>query len=147
MSTNGKRSFFERLTGAITISDEDEKEMSGITEIAEETEEVGELAVDVYDSGDYIIIKAMVAGVRPDDLEISISRDMVTIKGRRVEERVTHEDYHLKELYWGEFSRTITLPAEVEPDEGEASEKFGLLTLKLPKIDRERKLRMKVKSF
>lgn len=144
---SAKRSFFERLTGAITISDEDEKEMSGITDVAEEMEEMGELAVDVYETGDFIVIKAMVAGVRPDDLEISISRDTVTIKGRRVEERVTQDDYFLRELYWGEFMRTIALPAEVEPDEGEANEKFGLLTLKLPKIDKQKKLRMKVKSF
>ena len=64
----------------------------------------------------------MVAGVRPEDLEVTIGRDMVTIKGKREESRtISEENYFSKELYWGKFSRTILLPQEIEPEEAEAT--------------------------
>ena len=82
------------------------------------TMEEGELSVDVYQTGTEIIIEAMVAGVKPDDLHLSITRDMVTIKGRRDgNTQVNHDDYFYKELYWGTFTRTILLPHEVEIEE------------------------------
>ena len=88
----------------------------------------------------------MVAGVRPEDLDISITRDMVTIKGTRQEEReTTKENYHHQELYWGSFSRTIMLPAEIDTEEAGAIEKHGLLILTLPKIDKEKKTKLRVK--
>lgn len=114
----------------------------------EEEEREGELTVDVYQTPESIIIKTMIAGVRPEDLDISISRDMVTIKGRREEEKVVREeDYFARELYWGSFSRTITLPTEIDVDEAEAVEKHGLLILKLPKLDKKRQSKLKVKTI
>jgi HSP20 family protein len=90
----------------------------------------------------------MVAGVRPEDLELTIARDMITIRGKREESRmVNEENFFTKELYWGTFSRTILLPQEVDPEEAEAIEKHGLLTIKLPKIDKEKKTNVKVKSI
>jgi HSP20 family protein len=90
----------------------------------------------------------MIAGVRPEDLDISITRDMVTIKGKREEERSAHDDdYFMRELYWGSFSRTITLPVEIDVDESEAIEKHGLLILKLPKLDKKRQSKLKVKMI
>mgnify|MGYP001613538126 FL=1 len=90
----------------------------------------------------------MVAGVRPDDLEISITRDMATISGKREESRIIDEDnYFAKELYWGKFSRTISLPQEVEPEEVDATERHGLLTIRLQKVDKEKKNSVKVKSL
>lgn len=112
-----------------------------------EEEEAGELAVDVYQTPSHIIIKAMIAGVRPDDLDVSITRDLVTIRGKR--ERHTEGssgDYFFQELYWGAFSRTIVLPQEVEIEEAEANEKHGLLTIKLPKLDKGRQAKLKIKS-
>ena len=89
----------------------------------------------------------MVAGVKPDTLDIQISRDMVTIRGTRQSiNEVQEEDYYHKELYWGTFSRTILLPAEVEVEEAEAIEEHGMLTLRLPKIDKERRAKLRVKS-
>jgi len=89
----------------------------------------------------------MVAGVRPEDLQITISRDMITIKGKREENRtITDDNYFLQELYWGSFSRTILLPEEIDPEEAEAIEKHGLLVIKLPKIDKEKKTSLKIKS-
>lgn len=173
-----KRSFFERLTGAINIDDyeedfeeeatpqpfqQEQQRRPGLPHInhqthseaeaprrqwaAEEEPAEGQLTVDVYQTPDQIVIRAHVAGVRPDDLDISITRDMVTIKGRREEAReVTDENFFYKELYWGAFSRTILLPQEIEVEEAQASEKHGLLTLRLPKIDKAKQTKVKVKS-
>ncbi len=155
---NKKRSFFERLTGSVRMEDdefEDPKKKSpvvttnkkGSNWIEEEAEEA-ELAVDVYQTPTEIVIQTMVAGVRPDDLEISITRDMATIAGKREESRIIDENnYFAKELYWGRFSRTISLPQEVEPEEVDATERHGLLTIKLQKVDKEKKNTVKVKSL
>ena len=114
----------------------------------EDEDEEGQLAVDVYQSPDEIIIEAMIAGVKPDDLNVAITRDMVTIKGRRQEmSTVAEENYFYKELYWGSFSRTILLPHEIDIENAEAAEKHGLLTLKLPKIDKGRQAKLKVRSM
>jgi HSP20 family protein len=110
--------------------------------------EEGELSVDVYQTATEIIIEAMVAGVKPEDLHLSITRDMVTIKGRRDgNTQVNHDDYFYKELYWGTFTRTILLPHEVEIEEAEAVEKHGLLIIRLPKVDKARQTKLKVKSI
>src|SRR3989344_4565000 len=152
-----KRSFFERLTGTITVNDEDQEfDNNGGVNLsnrenkdnwpAENVEEDGELAVDVYQTPSEIIIKAMVSGVKPEDLEINITRERVTIRGKRESAReISSEDYYQRELYWGSFSRTILLPAEIEVEEAEAIEKHGLLTLRLPKIDKQRSSSLKVK--
>lgn len=116
-----------------------------LSDTAEELE--GELSVDVYQTPTHIVIKAMIAGVRPEDLDVSLTRDMVTIRGKR--ERHTEgggDDFFFQELYWGSFSRTIVLPQEVEIEEAEASEKHGLLTIRLPKLDKGRHAKLKVKS-
>lgn len=149
-----KKSFFERLTGTVKL-DEMEEETAEIEtnrkhQILEQEEEEkdGELTVDVYQTSDMIIIKTMVAGVRPEDLDISITRDMVTIKGKREEERgIKESDYFIRELYWGSFSRTVILPQEIEVEESEAVEKHGLLIIKLPKVDKGRQTRLKVKTI
>lgn len=113
----------------------------------EEENDEAELTVDIYQTHSDIVVQAMVAGVRPEDLELTIGRDVVTIRGKREESRTIDEDkYFVKELYWGKFARTITLPAEVEPEEVEATEKHGLLTVKMKKVDKEKKNSVKVKA-
>jgi HSP20 family protein len=152
---NKKRGFFERLTGSMKADEEYEEEVKKISVKSdkkdnhwmEEESEEAELTVDVYQTQTDIVVQTMVAGVRPEDLELTIARDMVTIRGKREELRtVSEENFFTKELYWGTFSRTILLPAEVDPEEAEATEKHGLLTIKLPKIDKEKKTSVKVKS-
>lgn len=114
----------------------------------EEDSSVGQLAVDVSQTPDSIVIKAMVAGVKPEDLDVSITRDMVTIRGKRTEDAtISESDYFLKELYWGEFARTIVLPAEIEADEADAQERHGLLIIRLPKLDKHRQTRLRVKAI
>ncbi len=110
-------------------------------------EEEGQLTVDVYQTDDEIIIKSTVAGVTPDDMDISITNDMVTIKGRRdPSEKVKQSGYYYQELYWGPFSRSIILPEEIDADNAKAMMKNGVLTLKLPKLAKSRVKKIKVSS-
>ena len=146
-----KRGFFERLTGAVRLDDDEESVAIHTSEPAranafEEPEEA-QLTVDVYQTPTEIVIKTMVPGVKPEDLDVSITRDSVTIHGERSEERtVSAEDYLHQELYWGTFSRTINLPEEINVDEAEAAEKHGMLILRLPKLDKNRQTKLRVKG-
>ncbi len=114
---------------------------------AQEEPMEGELSVDVYQTPTHIVIKAMIAGVSHADLADSLPRDMVTIRGKREKhtEGATGE-FFFSELYWGSFSRTIVLPQEVEIEEAEAIEKHGLLVIRLPKMDKGRQAKLKVRS-
>ena len=152
-----KRSFFEKLTGAIRLDDKMEEEMEEIPDthltvksdqnIFEESSEEAQLTVDVFHTPSEIIIKTMVAGVKPDDLDVSITRDSVTIRGTRGDDRtVAGDEYIYRELYWGAFARTIDLPEEVDVDGAEAIERHGVLTLHLPKLDKNRQTKLKVKG-
>jgi HSP20 family protein len=165
MFNKDKRSFFERITGSISVNDDDEVKVRtnesafspkiksngnwlATEEVPEKIEEVGELSVDVYQTDNDIVVQAMIAGVRPEDLNLSITREMVTLEGRRQKTTEAEGDgYFMKELYWGAFARKILLPCEVEPDEAEAYEKNGLLTLRMPKIDKQRTQKVKVRSL
>ena len=160
-----KRSFFERLTGTVRMQEEadspsfdprsikksghnaNSRSGEASSWMDKETEEEGELTVDVYQTPEMIVVKSMIAGVRPEDLDVTIARDMITIHGKREEERVENgDDYLVKELYWGSFSRTIQLPEEIDVDEAEAVEKHGLLILKLPRLDKKRQSKLKVRT-
>lgn len=153
-----KKSFFERLTGSVHFDENEETPPHGVAvhgatkkaakeDWLEEENDDGQLTVDVYQTTNEIVIKTMIAGVKPDDLDISITRDMVTIKGSREETQETNDgDYFTKELYWGSFSRTILLPQEIEVESAEAVEKHGLLIIKLPKVNKGKQTRLKVKS-
>ncbi len=146
-----KQSFFEKLTGIVKANDNEsftpskmEKEME---EMGEEEAE-GELAIDMYQTPNEIIVKTMVAGVKPEDIDISITRDMITVKGKREESHdFSGDDFFHKELYWGSFSRTVMLPQEIEVEEAEATNKNGLLTIRLPKLDKNKQAKVKIKSL
>lgn len=182
-----KRSFFERLTGAVNI-DEDEqleaaeddfdfaqnsnqnnqsnkfskpasslKKQNQIYAKFDDNNRSGwmddssadsELSVDVYQTQDEVIVKAMIPGVKKEDLEINLTRDSVTLKGVRKEDKiVADDDYFHRELYWGSFSRTINLPHEVDIEHAEAVESQGILTIKLPRVDKDRQMKVKVRSI
>lgn len=163
-----KPSFLERLTGGAPAADYDRilddehhfgDEEAETTETyanedewddagqAESAPQEGELPVDMYQTNEAIIIKALVAGVSPADLDIAITRDMVTIRGIREEYQETNDDnYFHRELFWGSFTRTLVLPEEVVIDEAEAQEKHGLLEIRLPKLDKHRSTQLKVRS-
>jgi HSP20 family protein len=148
-----KPSFFERLTGSVNIEDDDfeigEPASESLPNKLNESwmdDAEGQLAVDVHQSDDAVIVKTMTAGVDPDDIEITVSRDTITIRGKRENvHEARDDDFFHKELYWGSFSRTIMLPCEVESEETSAKEDHGLLTITLPKIDKHKQTKVKIK--
>ncbi len=112
-----------------------------------ETGYEGQLSVDVYQTDQAIVIKSTIAGVKPDDLDITINNDLVTIRGeRQQEEAISPDDYFYQECYWGGFSRSIVLPVEVKADEAEATLKNGVLTLVLPKAVRDQEVSVAVEE-
>ncbi len=110
-------------------------EESSIAEwLNEDDENEGQLAIDVFQTDKKIIIKSTIAGVKPEDLNISLHHDLLTIKGRRsIKEEVREEDYLFRECYWGSFSRSIILPSEVDNKRVEAELESGVLTITLYK--------------
>ncbi len=102
--------------------------------------EKGELAIDVYQTDKDIVIQSAIAGINPEDLDITIEDDVLVIKGKRAaryEER--DKNYYYQECYWGEFLRRIILPEEVDSSSVEAELKQGILTIKIPKIEKKKK--------
>lgn len=172
-----KRSFFERLSGSIPVADDYDAfdddvpptypshrvgqmhptpssspaaphltHASNSSSYGSEPAE-GQLPVDVYQTDNEIVVRAFIAGVRADDINLSISRDMVVIDGAREErEQIMDGDYFSRELFWGSFSRTILLPEEIDVDNAAATAKDGLLTIILPKLDKSRQTKLKVKA-
>ena len=146
-----KKTLWQKLTGSSKDDEFDVEDVKDIEEdeergILEQDEEEGELAIDMHQTPSDIILKTIVAGVRPEDIDISIARDMVTIKGKREESHdVMGEDYFHRELYWGAFSRTVILPTEIDVDEAEALNKNGMLVIRLPKLDKNRQTKLKIK--
>jgi HSP20 family protein len=104
----------------------------------EEELEEGQLSIDVFQDKNNIIIKSTIAGVEPEDIDISFENDMITIRGKRSKDKtVREEDYFYQECYWGGFSRSIILPVEIQSDKINASIRNGVLTIKLPKAKKK----------
>lgn len=100
----------------------------------------GELIVDVYQTDKSIIIQSPIAGVKKEDLEIVTEKDMVTIKGERNRPKDGDpEEFFTEECFWGPFSREIVLPEETDPSRTKATMKQGILTIKIPRIEREKR--------
>lgn len=107
----------------------------------------GQLSVDVYQTEKDIVIKSTIAGVKQDDIDISLNDDMITIRGiREPQEEIQKEDYFYQECYWGGFSRSIILPVEVRSDKAEAVLENGILTITLPKVNKIKTTTIKVKE-
>ena len=158
-----KKSLFDKLTGAMKITEEkdvtEEKSKAKIeTRIFDKKEEgkdemewpgdtEGQLSLDVYQTGSEIVVKSTIAGVDSEDLDIAITNDMLTIRGyRRKAEEIAPENYFYQECYWGPFSRSVILPADVDPEKTDASMKNGMLTIKLPKIEKQKTRKIKIKN-
>ncbi len=175
--TKEKKSFFERLTGAKSVETGSFNEVPVYTE-EEETNVVmreepvsfpvreeeswatpaysqndndnaeGQLTIDVYQTENDIVIKSTIAGVKPEDLDVSINNDMVTVKGeRKNEEEVENGNYYYQECYWGSFSRSVLLPVDVIPEKADAALKNGILTIRLPKADTTKTKKIQVRGF
>lgn len=107
----------------------------------------GALSVDVYETLDSVIIISTLAGVRPEDLEITLNNDVITIRGSRSSGvQIPAEEYLYRECYWGAFSRSIVLPTEVKADKVQADLKNGVLTITLPKVITQQAVSVTVKT-
>ena len=115
-------------------------------EVSNDLETDGQLTVDIYQTDSDLIIQSAVAGVDLKDLDISIDRDLVLIKGERNKPDQEKRDYFCKECYWGTFSRKIILPVEVNCDKIQAILKKGILTIKIPKKTKGEKKRIIVQE-
>lgn len=101
----------------------------------EEDSVPGQLAVDVYETNEDLLVQAPIAGINKDDLDVSISDNTLSIQGTRSSgSQVEKENYYLQECFWGEFSRSLTLPVPVKEDEVDAVLKDGVLTIKFKKL-------------
>ena len=107
----------------------------------------GQLAVDVFQTKESIVVRTAVAGVKPEHLHISVHNDVLTIRGERAADTaVNEEDYYYRECYWGAFSRSVVLPVEVQQNKIDAVFKNGILTVTLPKAKPEKSVRVKVED-
>jgi len=110
-------------------------------------EETFSFPVDMYETDDALVVKAALPGLRPEDVEISVQGDLLTIRGEiKREEKVERENYHRRELHYGVCARTISLPVSVDADKAEATFENGILTVTLPKVPEARAKTIKVKA-
>jgi HSP20 family protein len=108
----------------------------------------GQLNIDMYQTRDNVIIKSTIAGVRPEDIDITVANDMVTVKGaRRKEENIPAEDYFYQECYWGSFTRSVIVPVDIDSENIEADLKDGILTIVVPKAAKAKTKKVKVKGL
>lgn len=112
------------------------------------TDYEGALNIDMYQTKDNVIIKSTIAGVRPDDIDITVANDMVTISGsRKREEKISDDDYFYQECYWGGFSRSVIVPVDIDSEHIEADLKDGILTVVVPKAAKAKTKKVKVKGL
>lgn len=107
-------------------------------------DEEGELKVDVYQKGGNIIVKSTIAGAKPEDIDVAVNNDILTIRGKRhLDEEVADKEYLHRECYWGAFSRSIILPCEIQKGRVKAVMRRGILTVVLPKAEKKKEIKVK----
>lgn len=107
----------------------------------------GQLAIDAYQTNDAVIIKAPIAGVKSSDLEISITDEVVSVRGtRKKEDDIAEDSYFCQECYWGAFSRSYVLPVVVDSEKANASLKDGVLVIVIPKQEKSKTRIVQVNS-
>lgn len=103
----------------------------------------GQLSVDVFREKNELVVRSFVAGVKPEDLDVSIHGDLLTIRGKReYSKEIPDEDSYYKECYWGVFSRSIVLPYEVASDSAQAHMKNGVLEIRMPIHEKGKKVKV-----
>jgi len=100
----------------------------------------GKLSVDVVETRDEIVIRSAIAGVKTEDLDITLSDDTITIRGSRTHGHTESrgDQVHVQECHWGSFSRTIILPSHIDPDSVDATLKRGILTIRMKKVEMDK---------
>ena len=109
--------------------------------------EVGQLSLDIYHTDKEIVILAPIAGITESDITVSVTDDVLIIKGERKSvEEIAEENYYTKECFWGGFSRSVILPEAVDSSRVTASFKNGILTVRIPKVEKIRTRMIKIKE-
>lgn len=135
-----KQSFFDKISGgkktSLKVEGTDEDNSSPVVEEDPKEVQEGQLAVDVYETNAAIIVESIIGGVNPNDINVSVSNNVLTIKGVREKSADAEENinYFVSECFWGPFSRSIILPCEVDADTIKAAIKKGVLKITLPKL-------------
>ncbi len=140
----------DELAAAFLNDDELSQAPTSITPVVDDSDTAeddfpGQLAVDVYETDEKLIVKARTAGVNKEDLDVSISDGILTISGTLSSgDDSAAINWHIQECYWGEFSRTLALPVAVKEDEVEAVLKDGVLTIGFSKVKQEQAKKIQV---
>ena len=146
MSIKQKKKKIKIKTEPIELVEEKEKENKTMTIKDKWLELEGELPIDLFENQGNLVIQTPIAGVRAKDLDISIENDVLTIKGGREQKySIKDKDYFYQECFWGDFSRKIILPKEIDPNHVEAIMKDNILTIKIPVIHKQRKKKITIK--
>lgn len=127
-----KKNIFDKKISASQPSTTAKSQMENSWGILEE----GQLLIDMYERQDVIVIRSLVAGVDPQDMEIALHNDLLTIRGKRekLQEEVHDDKYYARECYWGPFSRTLVIPVPVDGSNIKATLKNGILIIELYKL-------------
>lgn len=146
-----EKNLINKLMGTQTITQEVEQALEPEKVESETSSEdwlseyEGQLTIDMYQTKDNVIIKSTIAGVKPEDIDVTIANDMVTIRGERKRDfEVSSEDYFYQECYWGNFSRSVVLPVDVDIENVTADLRDGILTVTLPKAAKAKAKKVKV---
>ncbi|OGE73983.1 MAG: hypothetical protein A3I07_04405 [Candidatus Doudnabacteria bacterium RIFCSPLOWO2_02_FULL_42_9] len=145
------KNLINKLMGTQTMEDEQETDLE-TTNVQQEgssedwlSEYEGQLTIDMYQTKDNVIIKSTIAGVKPEDIDVTIANDMVTVRGERKRDfEASSEDYFYQECYWGSFSRSVVLPVDVDIENVSADLKDGILTVVLPKAAKSKAKKIRV---
>ena len=107
----------------------------------------GQLAIDIYETDSELILTAPIAGVSPENIDVQISDEFITIKGERADQKQAEASgYHIQECYWGAFSRSFEIPIPVDADNAEAIMKNGILTIVIPKMQKTKSKSLKIQT-
>ena len=107
---------------------------------------VGQLTVDIYHTPNDIVVESAIAGAHPEDIDVVVATDSISIKGlRRRDPESPEAEYLHQECYWGKFTRSIILPEEVDPENASVKFKNGILSVRMPKTNRKKTRKLEVR--
>jgi HSP20 family protein len=144
-------SFFKRLTGKLNAEEPEYKIDLATAKVAppnpdgKDEEPVGQLTVDIYHTPEEIFVESAIAGARPEDIDVNVSPDSLSIVGLRRRELQNGAQYLHQECYWGRFTRSIILPEEVDPQNANVNFKNGILCVRMPKTNRKKTRKLEVR--
>ena len=142
--SNAAAADMEESTASLTEPSENSSKKSSSSSASSSSAQVGQIAVDIYELDNYYIIRAPIAGVKLSDLDIEVDGKVVTIHGKRtLPDDVPSEQYFLQECFWGNFSRSVTLPTNIDPKKVKATfSKDSILKILIPKEDKVKIVRI-----